>query len=137
LADTRPIFWAAEQTFSGIPTEPCGTPFTPPCPPFEEETLSLVTGHPLGNRQLDVEPDMATVSTGLSQRATVSADGRFLTYAGSDGTVHFHDRVWSSHEVLPGDGLGRWSRPLMSDDGKVIVVGRGGFGWFEYLAEGA
>ncbi len=80
---------------------------------FEEETLALVTGHPLGNKRLDVEPDLATAYFNEPLRTTVSADGRFLTYAGSDGTVHFHDRcLVPATRCCPATGWGGGAGPL-------------------------
>ena len=68
----------------------------------------------------------------------MSGDGRFLVYSLPDQTVHVRDRFFHRHEVLSGEGESP-SRPLISDDGRVIVTGRGhyranGPGWLEFLA---
>ncbi len=88
-----------------------------------------------------MEPDLASPIDGDPPGTAMSGDGRFLAYSLPDQTVHVRDRFFHRHEVLTSDG-GSPAGRLISDDGRVIVTGRGhyranGPGWLEFLAEDA
>ena len=140
LADTQPVFWAAEVRWEGNITQPCGTPSTPPCV-FEEETLSLIVGTQQGSEQLAVEPDLATAYTDEPRRTDLSGDGRFLVYAGSDNAIHVPRPVLRTAR----GAARRWrwaiqaARQRRRQGHRHRIGNRSGIGvgWFEYLAEDA
>lgn len=140
FAANLPVVWATEMSWSGSLSEPCGTEFTGPCD-FTEEPEAVVVMTPERIRRTVPSPGIASaVNPGPPVRSTITPDGRFLVHSATDGSVYVHDRIGSRLESIAGDGDPQ-ARPLISDDGRVIVLGEGywsetGRGWYEHLADG-
>lgn len=133
LAADLPVVWATEVHATGNITDPCGSPFTPPCT-FHERNVAIVVTTPQGTTRLTPPGDFATLVQGQPLTTTITPSGRFLMLT-FEGRVHLYDRHGPRTEVLAGDAVQRF--PHLSADGRLIVVGEqpatpgGGWGWYE------
>lgn len=133
VAAELPVVWATEVYASGNITEPCGTPFSPPCT-FEERTVAIVAATAQGSTRTTSPGNFATLIQGEPRQTTITPSGRFLVHT-FEGRVRIYDRHGPRTEVLAGDAVQR--SPHLSADGRLVVVGEqpatpgGGWGWYE------